>query len=168
MKSDEFKAWRLSHSLTQKAAAMELGVATLTVQKYERGFRNDTGQPVIIPEKIALACEEVSRRLQKKQSVTRLEWKQVSADIIDRVGEKMRDAGVGFAPHPVACFHHANFAPFSQQIDEWLEEYVSNGYAKICIPEQDALGGQVVVLHFFDQNDAMFFALTFGGRPVAA
>ncbi|WP_311276884.1 helix-turn-helix transcriptional regulator [Methylobacterium sp. WCS2018Hpa-22] len=166
MRADEFKAWRTKLSLTQKAAAKELGVATLTVQKYERGFRNDTQQPVIIPDKIALACEEVSRRLHQKESTTKLKWKQVSADIIERIGDKMCGAGLGFIPHPVTCFHHDNYQPFSSEIESWLEANISHGYAKVCVPDQAAIGETVIVLHFFDQNDAMSFALTFGGRAL--
>lgn len=166
MKTDEFKAWRTKLGLTQKAAAQELGVATLTVQKYERGFRNDTGQPVIIPDKIALACEEVSRRLHQKEATTHLKWRQVSAETIDRVGDKMRLAGLGFVPHPVTCFYSKNYKPFSSEIEGWLEVNVIKGYAKVCVPDEITNGDKVIVLHFFDQNDAIFFALTFGGRSL--
>ena len=62
MDAADFKAWRESLGLSQRKAAKTLGVSAVTIQLYERGFRHDDGRPVIIPERIALACEAVTRR----------------------------------------------------------------------------------------------------------
>ncbi|MEO1017359.1 MAG: helix-turn-helix domain-containing protein [Pseudomonadota bacterium] len=54
MKPEDFKAWRKSLGLSQKAAADALGLKNRIVQYYEKGERN--GEAVRIPKYIRLAC----------------------------------------------------------------------------------------------------------------
>lgn len=54
MKGHEFKRWRKSLDLSQKAAADALGLKRRVVQYYETGKRD--GDPVKIPRFVRLAC----------------------------------------------------------------------------------------------------------------
>ncbi len=54
MTSEQFKAWRKSLGLSQKAAADALGLKNRIVQYYEKGERD--GEEVKIPKYIRLAC----------------------------------------------------------------------------------------------------------------
>ena len=52
-------------------------------------------------------------------------------------------------------------------IDEWLSEHArQRGYLKLEVPEDEAEGEALIILHFFDQNDAFSFVLTFRGRSL--
>ena len=63
MTSDEFKAWRRSHSFTLAHAGQALGLPTTTVLSYELGSRQDDDRPVVIPRTVALACAAISHGL---------------------------------------------------------------------------------------------------------
>lgn len=64
MTNEGFKAWRKTMMLSQATAAEWLGVSKPTVENYERGTRRDTGDPVVIPRHIALACAALYSRLE--------------------------------------------------------------------------------------------------------
>ena len=51
--ADGFRQWRLRQKLSRKQAASALGVAWVTVQRYEEGKK-------VIPKTVALACSAVS------------------------------------------------------------------------------------------------------------
>ena len=59
MSPSAFKAWRKSLKLSQKEAAISLGLKRRAVQYYEKGERN--GQPVPIPKTVRLACFALSQ-----------------------------------------------------------------------------------------------------------
>ena len=168
MDAADFKAWRSSLGLSQRSAAKTLGVSAMTVQLYERGFRHDDGRPVIIPERIALACEEVSRRRRTEapESV-RLPHMQVPEPVLQRVRTFLASNKVNIEPVPALAFHAAHYAPFARLIDEWLADHArQKGYLKLIVPDEEADGEAVVILHFFDQNDAFLFVLSFRGRSL--
>lgn len=54
MRPKDFKRWRKSLGLSQKAAADALGLKRRVVQYYERGERQ--GKKVEIPKSVRLAC----------------------------------------------------------------------------------------------------------------
>jgi transcriptional regulator with XRE-family HTH domain len=54
MRSKDFKRWRKSLGLSQKAAADALGLKRRVVQYYEKGERE--GKNVEIPKSVRLAC----------------------------------------------------------------------------------------------------------------
>jgi transcriptional regulator with XRE-family HTH domain len=54
MKPKDFKRWRKSLGLSQKAAAESLGLKRRVVQYYEKGVRD--GKDVEIPKSVRLAC----------------------------------------------------------------------------------------------------------------
>lgn len=166
MEAAEFKEWREGLGLTQRQAAEELGVAPLTVQKYERGFRHDTGKPVRIPARVALACAEITRRLRANRA-GRLPYKNVPPAIMDRVDAFLASRHIGIALEPALLFHAEHYGPFQQMIDEWLSGHAQEkGYLKMLVPDAEAAGGAVVALHFFDPHDAFSFAFAFGGRAM--
>ena len=55
----DFRRWRKSLNLSQKAAAEALGLKRRVVQYYERGERD--GSPVDIPKTVRLACFALSQ-----------------------------------------------------------------------------------------------------------
>jgi len=59
----QFKAWRVDLGYTQDQAAAALGVSKSTIVNYETGVRRDTGEPIIIPKVVALACLAVKEGL---------------------------------------------------------------------------------------------------------
>jgi transcriptional regulator with XRE-family HTH domain len=168
MNAAEFKAWRNSLDLSQRAAAKVLGVSSVTVQLYERGYRHDDGRPVIIPERIALACEEVTRRRHSEAPEnTRLPHMQVREKLLQRARTFLVSNSVDIEPIPALAFHAAHYAPFARLIDEWLSEHArQKGYLKLAVPDEEAEGEALIILHFFDQNDAFSFVLTFRGRSL--
>ena len=168
MDAADFKAWRESLGLSQRKAAKTLGVSAVTIQLYERGFRHDDGRPVIIPERIALACEAVTRRRSVDAPETaRLPHMQVPEHLLQRARTFLASNKVNIEPVPALTFHAAHYAPFARLIDEWLAEHARlRGYLKLVVPEEEAEGEAVVTLHFFDQNDAFLFVLTFRGRTL--
>lgn len=64
MTNEGFKAWRKAMELTQADAAEVLGVSKPTIENYERGTRRDTGDPVVIPLHVALACAATFHRIE--------------------------------------------------------------------------------------------------------
>lgn len=62
MTPHEFKAWRKSLGMSQKAAADALGLKNRIVQYYEKGERD--GDEVRIPKYIRLACFAVTRGIE--------------------------------------------------------------------------------------------------------
>ncbi len=58
MRSQDFKKWRKSLDLSQKAAAEALGLKRRVVQYYEKGERS--GKKVKIPKTVRLACYALS------------------------------------------------------------------------------------------------------------
>ncbi|MDX3806791.1 helix-turn-helix domain-containing protein [Bosea thiooxidans] len=168
MDAADFKAWRNSLGLSQRAAAKALGVSGVTVQLYERGFRHDDGRPVIIPERIALACEEVTRRRRSEAPETaRLSHGQVPERLLQRARAFLASNKVGIEPISALAFHAAHYAPFARLIDEWLAEHArQKGYLKLLVPDEEAEGEALIILHFFDQNDAFSFVLSFRGRSL--
>ena len=54
MSPAEFKSWRKSLKLTQKAAAQKLGLKLRIIQYYEKGDRN--GSTFAVPRSVELAC----------------------------------------------------------------------------------------------------------------
>ena len=59
MSPARFKRWRKSLKLSQKEAAVALGLKRRILQYYEKGERN--GEPVEIPKTVRLACYALSR-----------------------------------------------------------------------------------------------------------
>lgn len=59
MKPQDFKRWRKSMKLSQKAAADALGLKRRAIQYYEKGERE--GKPIEIPLTVRLACYALSR-----------------------------------------------------------------------------------------------------------
>lgn len=58
MRPKDFKRWRKSLGLSQKAAAESLGLKRRVVQYYEKGERD--GKDVEIPKSVRLACYALS------------------------------------------------------------------------------------------------------------
>lgn len=54
MEPGDFKKWRKSLKLSQKDAALALGLKRRMIQYYERGERE--GEKVVIPRSVRLAC----------------------------------------------------------------------------------------------------------------
>lgn len=165
MDAGDFKLWRKDLGLTQKEAASELGLAVLTVQQYERGFRHDNNRPVEIPERVSDACNAIAQRIRKERGEIRLRHKFVPDAILARVETRLGEQGIGFKPISALTFFSEHYDPFSDEIDEWLAENITlHGYAKIRVPDDEALGGSVMILHFFDQNDGFWFVMKFAGQ----
>ena len=59
MSPARFKRWRKSLNLSQKEAAVALGLKRRILQYYEKGERN--GERVEIPKTVRLACYALSR-----------------------------------------------------------------------------------------------------------
>ncbi len=59
MSPARFKRWRKSLKLSQKEAAVALGLKRRILQYYEKGERN--GERVEIPKTVRLACYALSR-----------------------------------------------------------------------------------------------------------
>lgn len=165
MDAEQFKAWRKELGLTQKEAAVQLGVATLTVQQYERGFRHDNQQPVAIPEKIEQACRAVSLKLRKISGIIQLRFKAVPDDVIKKASDLLSKQGVSIRLKSPLTFFGEHYGPFSEEIDEWLSDdmNVKGTFAKLVIPMSEAPGGKIVALHFSDDNEAFGFAIRFAG-----
>lgn len=51
--------WRADLGLSQRAAAVALGVTLATYQKMERGAAWDSGKPIAIDRRTALACAAI-------------------------------------------------------------------------------------------------------------
>lgn len=161
-----FRAWRTKLGFTQQQAAAKLGVSTLTVQHYERGARHGTGKPVVIPRRVVLACEMIEQNVEREPA-TRLVWRGVTGPALGRVRAYLSDQGFGFEPLPVLSFHLRHYRPFSAQISTWLDTNVAErGYVKVAVPDAEAEGGAVVILNFSQQDDAFWFVMEFGGRPI--
>lgn len=64
MTNEGFKAWRTAMGLSQAAAAEVLGMSKAAIENYDRGVRRDTGEPVVIPHSVALACAAVYHRIE--------------------------------------------------------------------------------------------------------
>lgn len=56
MRAEDFLSWRKQMKMSQRAAAGALGVALPTLQAWERGQSFQTGKPVEIDRRTALAC----------------------------------------------------------------------------------------------------------------
>lgn len=63
MTPEDFTAWRKSMRFSQRAAAHELGVSLPTLQAWERGRSFQTGKPVEIDRRTALACAALAAGL---------------------------------------------------------------------------------------------------------
>ncbi|MBD8903789.1 DNA-binding transcriptional regulator [Methylobacterium bullatum] len=165
MDAEQFKVWRKELGLTQKQAAAQLGVATLTVQQYERGFRHDNQQPVSIPEKIEQACRAVSLKLMKISGVIHLRFKAVPDEMLKKASDLLSEQGVSIRLKAPLAFFGEHYQPFSEEIDEWIscDMNVAGTYAKFVIPMVEAPGGKIVALHFSDDNEAFGFAIRFAG-----
>lgn len=61
MDGPELKSWRVRRGWSRPEAAAALGVSVSTLVNYEAGVRRDTGDPVIVPRYIALACAAIDR-----------------------------------------------------------------------------------------------------------
>ena len=59
MSPARFKRWRKSLKLSQKEAAVALGLKRRILQYYEKGERN--GERVEVPKTVRLACYALSR-----------------------------------------------------------------------------------------------------------
>jgi transcriptional regulator with XRE-family HTH domain len=73
MSPAEFKSWRKSLKLTQKGAAVKLGLKPRIIQYYEKGERN--GSAFKVPRSVELACFAISlgvERFPDKDSMKRL------------------------------------------------------------------------------------------------
>jgi transcriptional regulator with XRE-family HTH domain len=70
MTADEFRNWRLGLGWTQPEAANRLGISVSMLSDYERGTRRGTIRAAPVPTAIALACETLSRRYGKAESVS--------------------------------------------------------------------------------------------------
>ncbi len=69
MTPSAFRAWRRAQGLTQAKAAVELGVALLTIKRWEKGERpwkpdkHGKPTPLEIPRTVALACAAIAAGL---------------------------------------------------------------------------------------------------------
>lgn len=59
MTPEQLKAWRKDMGLIQANAAKALGLSKDTIVTYEGGVNRKTGEPVVIPRVVALACAAV-------------------------------------------------------------------------------------------------------------
>jgi hypothetical protein len=92
---------------------------------------------------------------------------QVPEPVLQRARAFLASNGVDIEPIPALAFHAAHYAPFARIIDEWLADHArQKGYLKLIVPDEEADGEAVVILHFFDQNDAFLFVLSFRGRSL--
>jgi DNA-binding XRE family transcriptional regulator len=57
------RQWRRRMEFTQKEAAEALGVAVNTFQAVERGISYNTGKPIALDRRTALACAALEARL---------------------------------------------------------------------------------------------------------
>jgi hypothetical protein len=83
MTPQEFRQWRLAMGFTtQQQAADALDISKSAVELYETGRRRDTGQPVVIPRVVALACAALRAAMGSSASVeNRLEeWHKSAHD----------------------------------------------------------------------------------------
>lgn len=167
MDAQQFKQWRKTLGFTQKAAAEALGVSSMSIQLYEKGFRHDDNRPVVIPPRIALACEALANRHRQARPTSKLPYMKVPKAVLERVAAFAKTKGIEIEPIPNLAYHAAHYAPFSRAIDEWLGENVLQaGYVKLVAPDAEAEGDAVVVFHFFDQNDAFSFVMNYAGRSI--
>lgn len=63
MDAHDFKAWRKRLGYTLDGAAEALGMSRSAIINYEAGVRRDSGEPVVIPKVVALACAAVEAGL---------------------------------------------------------------------------------------------------------
>lgn len=165
MEADEFKTWRKELGLTQKEAARRLNLSVLTIQQYERGRRHDNNNPVKIPARVSQACTNVGLDVRKERGDIRLRHKAVPDDVLERTEEWLSSRGIKCRLVPALVFFSGHYDPFSDEIEDWLIENVSShGYALFRVPDAEAEGGGIVVLHFFNEHDGFWFVMTFAGR----
>lgn len=74
MKSAKLKAWRKKHRVSQAKLAKELGIAVLTVSRWERGES-------AIPPYLHLALESVARKREERNVVSILSGDATDAEI---------------------------------------------------------------------------------------
>jgi predicted transcriptional regulator len=63
MTSDQFRAWMAQEGLSVRRAAVVLGCSPAAVQNMASGVSRDTGKPVTIDRRTALACAAISAKL---------------------------------------------------------------------------------------------------------
>jgi len=63
MTPSEFRTWRKSLKLTQKAAAQKLGLKPRIIQYYEKGERN--GSFFAVPRSVELACFAITLGIER-------------------------------------------------------------------------------------------------------
>lgn len=63
MTPEQMKCWRADLGISQREAAVRLGLGKSTIELYERGYRLEDNRPVIIPLTVALACSAIACNL---------------------------------------------------------------------------------------------------------
>jgi transcriptional regulator with XRE-family HTH domain len=162
MGPSEFKDWRRGLGMSQKAAGQELGLSTLTIQQYERGFRYDNFKPFPIPRSVELACKDITNRVAREKGILTLEFDTISDASMGRILDCLMKRGIHLVPKNIMSFRRDNFMPFSSEIFAWLTTNASDqGYMFLNVNDKAFEDSGVVVLHFFDRVDAMRFAVEF-------
>jgi len=169
MTPEEFRAWRKAEGLPLKRAGQVLGVSYLAALSYDRGYRHDDRRPVTIPEKIALACEAISARLERERRAAEAAeqarsseplaplWGDVSKPIYAAL---LRALGPHSRPDAPSVFmtHLSRFTPLAGQIMEWLAEGASNQHWISC-EKSSAQHEPVVIVQIADPNAAFHFKM---------
>jgi len=63
MTNEQFRAWLAQEGLSVRRAAKALGCSPAAVQDMAKGISRDTGKPVRIDRRTALACAAISAKL---------------------------------------------------------------------------------------------------------
>lgn len=59
MTSEQLRQWRTDMGLTQRGAALALGMVLKNYQQLEKGINWTTGKPISIDRRTALACAAI-------------------------------------------------------------------------------------------------------------
>ena len=148
---------------------------------YDRGFRHDDRRPVVIPEKVALACEAVSARAlasSEPSSAARRSseapcvaerllpvWNDLSSDITVQVlaARGAQPAFTELPPEQVFLTKLDRFAPFAQEIGAWLAEHADKGHRLRVLNGTAPVRVPIVVLEVADPDQAVAFKIRWYG-----
>lgn len=99
MRPKDFKRWRKSLGLSQKAAAESLGLKRRVVQYYEKGERD--GKDVEIPKSVRLACYALSEGVSDYHGPREANERQIDTSLrLVSVNHAAGDTAVADTPAP--------------------------------------------------------------------
>lgn len=179
MEPKDFNEWRVRLGLSLRQVASELKVSLPTAHAYDRGFRPDNRRPVVIPKKIALACEALSarayfsgdstERIRPSTAVTAMLspplWGDLSPVVKEQITAELRRWPRPYEVPTEQIFLTKldRFLPLAAEIVDWLSEHVGKGIYPQIVPHPDPAEGLVVVIEIADPNQAFEFKVRWRG-----